>query len=89
MQRRWGSIIITDHHEPDTELPDALAVGNPKRRDCSYPEKNLAGVGVALQAGASALRPFRPQPLDSRIRESGGDRNAGGRHALTGENRVI
>ena len=39
----------------DTELPDALAVINPKRHDCSYPEKNLAGVGVA-QAGASALR---------------------------------
>ncbi len=42
-------LIITDHHEPDTELPHALAVINPKRRDCSYPDKNLAGVGVALK----------------------------------------
>src|SRR5687768_3686533 len=42
-------LIITDHHEPDTELPDALAVINPKRHDCSYPDKNLAGVGVALK----------------------------------------
>ncbi|HEY3162051.1 MAG TPA: single-stranded-DNA-specific exonuclease RecJ [Vicinamibacterales bacterium] len=42
-------LIITDHHEPDAELPHALAVINPKRRDCSYPDKNLAGVGVALK----------------------------------------
>jgi single-stranded-DNA-specific exonuclease len=42
-------LIITDHHEPDTELPKCLAVINPKRHDCSYPDKNLAGVGVALK----------------------------------------
>ena len=42
-------LIITDHHEPDTALPDALAVINPKRADCTYPDKHLAGVGVALK----------------------------------------
>jgi single-stranded-DNA-specific exonuclease len=42
-------LIITDHHEPDTALPQALAVINPKRHDCTYPDKNLAGVGVALK----------------------------------------
>ena len=42
-------LIITDHHEPDTVLPDAFAVINPKRHDCTYPDKNLAGVGVALK----------------------------------------
>jgi single-stranded-DNA-specific exonuclease len=58
-------LIITDHHEPDTELPDACAVVNPKRHDCTYPDKNLAGVGVALKlvqaicgkAGKSAWLP--------------------------------
>ena len=57
--RRWtppsaransaSTSIVTDHHEPDEELPQALAVINPKRRDCAYPDKHLAGVGVALK----------------------------------------
>jgi single-stranded-DNA-specific exonuclease len=42
-------LIITDHHEPDAALPAALAVINPKRHDCRYADKNLAGVGVALK----------------------------------------
>jgi single-stranded-DNA-specific exonuclease len=42
-------LIITDHHEPDTELPEAVAVVNPKRHDCGYADKHLAGVGVALK----------------------------------------
>ena len=42
-------LIITDHHEPMTDMPPALAVINPKRVDCSYPDKNLAGVGVTLK----------------------------------------
>jgi single-stranded-DNA-specific exonuclease len=42
-------LIITDHHEPGMTLPAAVAVINPKRHDCDYPDKNLAGVGVALK----------------------------------------
>ena len=42
-------LIITDHHEPEAELPPAHAVINPRRADCSYPDKGLAGVGVALK----------------------------------------
>ena len=42
-------VIITDHHECKEELPEAVAVINPKRMDCEYPFKDLAGVGVAFK----------------------------------------
>ena len=42
-------LIITDHHECKEELPCAVAVINPKRVDCRYPNKTLAGVGVAFK----------------------------------------
>ncbi|HUP05173.1 MAG TPA: single-stranded-DNA-specific exonuclease RecJ, partial [Bryobacteraceae bacterium] len=42
-------VIVTDHHLPEEELPPALAVLNPNRVDCGYPEKNLCGAGVAFQ----------------------------------------
>ncbi len=42
-------VIITDHHLPEEELPPALAVLNPNRPDCPYPDKNLCGAGVAFK----------------------------------------
>ena len=42
-------VIITDHHLPGTELPRALAVLNPVIQESNYPDKKLAGIGVAFK----------------------------------------
>jgi len=42
-------LVITDHHECRGVLPEAYAIIDPKRPDCSYPNKSLAGVGVAFK----------------------------------------
>lgn len=41
--------IICDHHNPGDELPEAVAVLDPKRTDCSYPYKELSGCGVGFK----------------------------------------
>jgi single-stranded-DNA-specific exonuclease len=82
-------LIITDHHEPDLDLPSALAVINPKRHDCSYPDKNLAGVGVALklvQALCMATGRDRLVPAFVKVAAIGTLADV---VPLTGENRVI
>jgi single-stranded-DNA-specific exonuclease len=48
-------LIITDHHEPPEQLPDAYAVINPKKPGCPYPFKMLAGVGVAFKLATALL----------------------------------
>ena len=64
-------LVITDHHEPGDALPEAAAVVNPRLSGSSYPERNLAGVGVAWNLAAAVRRelreggwfgPQRPEP---------------------------
>jgi single-stranded-DNA-specific exonuclease len=87
-------VVVTDHHLPETELPPALAVLNPNRPDCPYPEKNLCGAGVAFKL-AQALLATLPWPPEKvrRISESFLKLVAIATVAdvvpLTGENRII
>jgi single-stranded-DNA-specific exonuclease len=59
-------VIITDHHLPDEGegVPPAFAVLNPNQRGCDYPDKNLAGVGVAFKL-IHAL--FRERERESQV----------------------
>ena len=50
-------VVVTDHHLPGDTLPDAEAIVNPNLRDCDFPSKSLAGVGVAFYL-MLALRAF-------------------------------
>lgn len=64
-------VLITDHHLPGAEVPEAAAIVNPNQPGCAFPSKHLAGVGVMfylLVATRAELRrrghfgPHRPEP---------------------------
>lgn len=56
-------LIITDHHEPGEEIPEALAVINPKQPGDEYPEKYLAGVGIAYKLVKALVKNGARHPL--------------------------
>jgi single-stranded-DNA-specific exonuclease len=59
-------LIITDHHYPLDELPSAFAVINPKQKGDIYPDKNLAGVGLAYKLVEALLENGHYSNLDAR-----------------------
>jgi single-stranded-DNA-specific exonuclease len=49
-------VIVTDHHLPGGDLPDCLAILNPRRTDCAYPDVDLAAAGVAFKLSIALTR---------------------------------
>ncbi len=50
--------IVCDHHLPDDEIPDAVAILNPKQKDCNYPYKELCGCGVGFKFISALAQQF-------------------------------
>lgn len=57
-------LIITDHHNPQEEIPKAIAVIDPKLSYCKYPFRELAGVGVAFKIATALLGERLPILMD-------------------------
>lgn len=82
-------VIITDHHEPQAVIPDAVAVINPKQPECPYPEKTLSGVGIALKL-AQALEPrWLTDAVAPTLLQIAALGTVADIVPLTGENRII
>ena len=81
-------LVITDHHECKEVLPDAVAVVDPRREDCPYPFKHLAGVGVALKL-VLALGQGREEALFARYCTLAAIGTVADVMRMSGENRAI
>lgn len=87
-------VIVTDHHLPEAALPPALAVLNPNRPDCAYPEKNLCGAAVAWKLAAALMTtlawdPARRERILESLMKLAAIATVADVVPLTGENRVI
>ncbi|MFK7060336.1 single-stranded-DNA-specific exonuclease RecJ [Flavobacterium oreochromis] len=82
--------IICDHHRPGSNLPDAIAVLDPKREDCFYPYKELCGCGVGFKL-IQALASNRGQTIEDLVPYLDLVATAIGADIvpITGENRVL
>lgn len=87
-------MIVTDHHLPDAKLPSALAVVNPNRTDCAYPNKHLCGAGLAFQLvrallAQSKLPHARQRQLLESFLKPAAIATIADVVSLTGENRIL
>ncbi|MCL2842837.1 MAG: single-stranded-DNA-specific exonuclease RecJ [Oscillospiraceae bacterium] len=82
-------LIITDHHECQGALPTAVAVIDPKRPDCNYPEKELSGVGVAFKLVCAIEGPDKVPEMLTRYSDLVAVGTVADVMDLTGENRVL
>lgn len=92
----WASkngldVIVTDHHLSDEArgVPDAAAVVNPNQQGCPYPDKNLAGVGVAFKLAHALLRNAGSEAKVAQFLQIAAIGTVADVMSLTGENRAI
>ncbi|HEX8141955.1 MAG TPA: single-stranded-DNA-specific exonuclease RecJ [Pyrinomonadaceae bacterium] len=84
-------VIVTDHHLPDEGegSPPAYAVLNPNQRGCDYPDKNLAGVGVAFKLAHALFRERGREHMIGGFLKMVAIGTVADVAQLTGENRTI
>lgn len=84
-------VIVTDHHlsDPERGIPPAAAVVNPNQEGCGYPDKQLAGVGVALKLAQALLGDSVDAVLMNEFLEIAAIGTVADVMKLTGENRSI
>ena len=82
-------VVVTDHHECKETLPVACAVVDPRRGDCEYPFKHLAGCGVALKLVLALGGESREEALFSRYCTLAAIGTIADVMPMSGENRII
>ena len=82
-------VVVTDHHECKENLPPACAVVDPRRTDCPYPFKGLAGVGVALKLAMAVAGPERAERIFLEYADLAAIGTVADVMPMTGENRTI
>jgi single-stranded-DNA-specific exonuclease len=82
-------VVVSDHHEPGPERPDAEAVVNPHQPRCPYPFKALCGVGVAFQVARALARETDGRAAVERFLDVVALGTIADAVPLVGENRVI
>ncbi len=90
----WIDIIVTDHHAVPEIIPEeAIAIINPKRKDCEYPFKDLSGAWVAFKLVSALAKDFFPREQYEKYMQETIDIAAIGTVAdcmpLVDENRII
>lgn len=83
-------VIVCDHHTPSSELPKAVAILNPKQKDCSYPYDELCGCGIAFKlAQAINIVLERPKSFVFKYLDLVAIAIAADIVPVTGENRIL
>lgn len=82
--------IVCDHHLPDDELPPAVAILNPKQKDCKYPYKELCGCGVGFKLITALCQQLHlPDETAFKYLDLVATAIAADIVSMTGENRIL